>query len=75
MVTVPKKGAQIEAALHWVGGAVSRVEVPKGRCGEHRYVTKPELVTLVRDLAAEFTDDQIARIPAHFVCAVAREGE
>jgi excisionase family DNA binding protein len=45
-----------------VGGEVTRIEVPKGRIGVHRYVTDEEIVELVRRLAAEFSDEQIARI-------------
>ena len=52
----------LQAQVHWAGGEVSTLEVPKGRSGVHRYVTDPEVVTLVRVLAAEFADDQIARI-------------
>lgn len=52
----------LQARVHWAGGEVSTLEVPKGRSGVHRYVTDPELVALVRVLAAEFADDQIARI-------------
>ncbi|MGH8634927.1 MAG: helix-turn-helix domain-containing protein [Burkholderiales bacterium] len=52
----------LRAQVHWVGGEVSTLEVPKGKSGVHRYVTDPEVVALVRLLAAEFADDQIARI-------------
>ncbi len=52
----------LQAQVYWAGGEVSTLEVPKGRSGVHRYVTDPEVVALVRVLAAEFADDQIARI-------------
>ncbi len=52
----------LQAQVHWGGGEVNTVEVPRGRSGVHRYVTDPEMVALVRVLAAEFADDQIARI-------------
>lgn len=52
----------LQAQIHWAGGELSTLEVPKGRPGMHRFVTDPEVVTLVRVLAAEFADDQIARI-------------
>ena len=41
---------------------MTTLEVPKGKSGMHRYITDPEVVALVRVLAAEFADDQIARI-------------
>lgn len=52
----------LQAQVHWVGGEVTILEVPKGKRGVHRYVTDPEVVALVRVLAAQFADDQIARI-------------
>jgi excisionase family DNA binding protein len=52
----------LQAQVHWAGGEVTTLEVPKGKSGVHRYVTDPEVVALVRVLAAEFADDQIARI-------------
>ena len=52
----------LQARVHWAGGELSMLEVPKGKAGVHRYVTDPEMVALVRLLAAEFADDQIARI-------------
>ena len=36
--------------------------MPKGKSGVHRYVSDPELVELIRLLAREFSDQQIARI-------------
>jgi len=62
VVKVPPEGTHIQAAVHWVGGAVSPVEVPKGRRGHNRCIAQPELIALVKDLAEEFTDGQIARI-------------
>jgi len=62
VVTVPKTGARLKGEVHWKGGEVTTVEVPKGRSGVHRYVTDPELVELVRALAKEFSDEQITRI-------------
>jgi hypothetical protein len=62
VVRVPDEEAPLAADVHWVGGAVTRIEVPEGRPGAHRYVTDEEIVELVRRLAAEFSDEQIARI-------------
>lgn len=55
----------LKAAVHWVGGEVTTIETPKGRCGVHRYVTDPDVVELVRGLAEHFADDQIALILHH----------
>jgi DNA invertase Pin-like site-specific DNA recombinase len=62
VVTVPKEGADVRVEVHWVGGEMTPLSVRKGRRGEHRHIADGELVALVRDLAEEFTDDQIARI-------------
>jgi len=61
-VTAPREAEILTAKVHWKGGEVTTIEVPKGKCGIHRYVSPPELVELIRTLAAEFSDEQIARI-------------
>jgi DNA-binding MarR family transcriptional regulator len=60
VVRVPDEQAPLQADVHWVGGEITRIEVPKGRTGIH--VTDEEIVEWVRQLAAEFSDEQIARI-------------
>jgi len=62
VVTVPEEGSRMKADVHWKGGEATTIEVPRGRSGVHRWVTDPELVALVRELAGEFSDEQIARI-------------
>ena len=62
VVTIPEEEADVHLEVHWVGGEVTPLRVRKGRRGENRHVADQELVGLVRDLAEEFTDDQIARI-------------
>ena len=62
VVRVEEEEAQLQAQVHWVGGEVTPVAVPKRRTGEHRWVTDPELVELIRTLAQEFSDEQIAWI-------------
>jgi len=52
----------MKAEVHWAGGEVITVEVARGRTGINRYVADPELVELIRELAAEFSDAQIACI-------------
>ena len=53
---------RLKAEVHWKGGEKTSIEVARGKTGLHRYVTNPELVELVRSLAHEFSDEQIARI-------------
>jgi DNA invertase Pin-like site-specific DNA recombinase len=62
VVTVPDSGDHLQAKIHWKGGEVAAFEVRRTRRGEGRCVTDPELVALIRELAREFSDDQIARI-------------
>lgn len=62
VVCVPEEDAPLKADVHWVGGEVTCIQVSKGRTGGHRYVTEAEIVELVRRLAEEFSDEQIARI-------------
>lgn len=62
VVVTVREEQTLQARVHWAGGEVTMLEVPKGKSGVHRYVTDPEVVALVRLLAAEFADDQIARI-------------
>ena len=61
-VKVPDEDAPLKAEVHWAGGEVTPIKVAKGRTGIHRYATDPEIVDLVRRLAEEFSDEQIARI-------------
>jgi excisionase family DNA binding protein len=62
VVTVCVEESMVKAKVHWKGGEVSLIEVPRGKSGVNRYVSDPELVELVRILAQEFSDEQIARI-------------
>ena len=62
VVTVPKGESNLKAEVHWTGGEVTRIEVLRGRSGIHRYVTDPEIIGLVRELATAFSDEQIARV-------------
>ncbi len=61
VVVTPSEKDTLQAQVHWAGGELSTLEVPKGRSGVHRYVTDPEVVELVRLLAAEFADDRESR--------------
>jgi hypothetical protein len=61
VVTAERESAQLKAVVHWKGGEQTPVEVAKGKPGVHRHVSPPELVELIRTLAQEFSDAQIAR--------------
>jgi DNA invertase Pin-like site-specific DNA recombinase/DNA-binding XRE family transcriptional regulator len=62
IVTAPKDAPHIKAEVHWIGGQTTTIEVRRGRKGVNRYVADPELVELIRQMAAEFSDAQMARI-------------
>ena len=62
VVTVPKEGSTLKGEIHWSGGEVTTIEVPKGKSGINRYVSDPELIELIRELSQEFSDVQIALI-------------
>jgi len=62
VVTAPRDAPSMKAEVHWAGGEVTTVEVARGKTGINRYVADPELVELIRGLAVEFSDAQIACI-------------
>ena len=62
VITVPKDGPQMQADIHWTGGEVSTLELPLGRRGVGHDGVESELIELLRGLATEFSDGQIARI-------------
>lgn len=52
----------LDVLIHWAGGTHTRLQVPRNRPGEHRRCTDREVVDVVRDLARQLPDPQIARI-------------
>ena len=52
----------LDVLVHWAGGTHTRLRVPRNRTGEHRRCTAREVVDVVRDLARQLPDAQIARI-------------
>lgn len=50
----------LRVLIHWQGGQHTELELQKRRSGEHRFVTPPETVELVRQLARRMTDKQLA---------------
>ena len=61
-VTVPEEDENIKADVHWQGGEITTFKIKKGKRGHHRYIAAPDFIELVRTLAKEFSDPQIARI-------------
>jgi hypothetical protein len=61
-VVVEGKDDAIGAQIHWQGGEVTPLRVPRPRRGERSQVDDLALVELVAELAEEFSDSQIARI-------------
>jgi hypothetical protein len=63
VVLTSSEGSEtLRVKVHWSGGEVSEVAVPRGKSGVTDNATNPEVIELVRDLAKEFSDEQIARI-------------
>jgi hypothetical protein len=62
VVAAPRGNPTLNAEVYWQGGDITQIELPRGKSGVHRYVADAELVELVRTLACEFSDDQIARV-------------
>lgn len=62
VLTPTNDGEDLKAEVHWRGGEITALEVPKGKSGVNGYATAPEVVELVKNLAQEYSDDQIARI-------------
>ena len=58
----PATERTLEVLIHWAGGPHTRLHVPRNRTGEHRRCTAREVVDVVRDLARQLPDAQIARI-------------
>jgi DNA invertase Pin-like site-specific DNA recombinase len=58
----PVAERMLDVLIHWAGGTHTRLHVPRNRTGEHRRCTAREVVDVVRDLARQLPDAQIARI-------------
>ncbi len=61
-VVVSSTGEAIIGQVHWVDGKQSEVRVQRRKRGQHSCVTDEDLVELVRKLASELSDSQIARV-------------
>lgn len=57
---VEEKSREIVLVIHWAGGAHSELRVKKGESGRSRRSTDPEAIEVIRQMAATFSDEQIA---------------
>ena len=58
----PATEQRLDVLIHWAGGIHTSLHVRRNRSGEHRRCTAREVVDVVRDLARQLPDAQIARI-------------
>jgi excisionase family DNA binding protein len=52
---------EIVLLLHWAGGRHTELRIKKNTTGRHSHCTRPEAVEVVRKMAGQFSDEQIAR--------------
>jgi DNA invertase Pin-like site-specific DNA recombinase len=57
---VDEESQEIVLSLHWVGGRHSELRVPKLKSGRHGRCTKQEAVDIVQQMAASYSDEEIA---------------
>jgi excisionase family DNA binding protein len=57
---VDESACEIVLLLHWAGGRHSELRIKKNALGKHRHCTSMEAVAVIREMAASFSDQQIA---------------
>jgi len=57
---VDDNAQEIVLVIHWMGGRHSELRIPKPKPGHHGHCTKPEAVEVVRRMATNYTDEEIA---------------
>ena len=57
---VDDQNQEIVLLLHWAGGRHSELRVMKNKTGRHQHCTALEIVDVVRQMAGQFSDEQIA---------------
>ena len=60
VVFVDRERTLADLTIRWAGGASTKLTSPLNHTGGHRYVTSEQINELVRQLAAYYTDEQIA---------------
>jgi excisionase family DNA binding protein len=51
---------EIVLIIHWAGGQHSELRVAKNKIGHHGHATKIEVLDVVRQMASQYSDEQIA---------------
>jgi excisionase family DNA binding protein len=57
---VEENSREIVLVIHWAGGGHSELRVKKSESGRNRRSTDPEAIEVIRQMAATFSDEQIA---------------
>lgn len=57
---VEEQSREIVLVIHWAGGRHSELRVKKSETGRSRRCTDPEAIEVIRQMAATFSDEQIA---------------
>jgi DNA invertase Pin-like site-specific DNA recombinase len=57
---VDEEKEEIVLLIHWAGDRHTELRIKKSATGQHRYCTKLEAVEVVRQMAGQFSDEQIA---------------
>lgn len=60
VVDVNEKEHEVQLLIHWAGGRHSELRVKKNRSGEHRRRTSMDAIEVMRQMAVDHTDEQIA---------------
>ena len=62
VVDVDHERSLVLTVIHWVGGVHSQIEIKKNRTGEHKKATVKSTIELVRQLARQMSDPDIAAL-------------
>jgi DNA invertase Pin-like site-specific DNA recombinase len=57
---VDEKTNEIVLVIHWAGGRHSELRVAKNKIGHHGHANKMEVLDIVRQMASQYSDEQIA---------------
>lgn len=60
VANVDEQAHEVVLVIHWIGGRHSELRVPKLKTGRHGRCTKDEAVDIVRQMASDYADEEIA---------------
>ena len=60
IVDIDEQAAQIAMKLHWLGGRHSELHIQRPRPGNHRHATRTDAVEIVKRMAGQWPDKEIA---------------